>query len=187
MRIEKSGQEPFFIHESIAIVEHFEELFGKEKGYVSIFGETPEQRAKTRDILSLLADATTWSTAALVHGNKSTLFWSGMKEEDMSMCASRDAKRRFDNLLSKLEDWVYDDVIRKETKSLTGEGADVTLADPVLMAAIMYSEDSYGKDWVEDHGVLRVWCERAKKETWFVGRDELKRCESQGWIVVLGE
>ncbi|KAF2867306.1 hypothetical protein BDV95DRAFT_610720 [Massariosphaeria phaeospora] len=184
LRIERSGQEPRFVYESMAIMEYLDEVLGGGNA----FGETVEQRARTRDILSLLADAAAFQGVALIHSDKTTLSWSGIESEDaMSASAAIHATGRFHDLLCKLERWVEEDVIRKEMQSLSGEGAGATMADFVLMTAIMYFEDSYGKDWVEEHGVLRLWCERAKGQAWFAGKELLQKCEDEGWGAVLEE
>lgn len=187
MRVEQPDGSLFWVRESLAIIGWLEDVFGKEKGYDDIRGNRLEQRAKTADIMSVFADAMSWSGTSLIHSDLSTLSWSGMSQDQMSASAAVDAKRRFHLYLSRLEGWVESDVIGKETKSVSGEGANVTLADIVVMTMVMYTEDAYKKDWLEEHGVLRVWCERAKKEAWFVGIEELKRCEEGGWEVVLGK
>ncbi|KAF2794268.1 hypothetical protein K505DRAFT_324905 [Melanomma pulvis-pyrius CBS 109.77] len=181
LRLQKPGEEPFYIYESMAIMEYFEDLFASEGGYPDLRGNTLEQRARTRDVLSLLADATFWQGLSLMHGDASTLSWSGMTADQMSATAAQDARARHYRLLSKLEKWVGDGIVKKGWRSISGEGVEVSLADLVLMTAIQYAEESYGQDWIEEHGALRVWCERAKGEAWFVEREELERCEKEGF------
>lgn len=177
LRVEKPDTSPVYIHESVAILEYFEELFGKEEGYTDLRGKTPEQRAKTRDVLSLLNDAVFWGGLQLMHSHEYTLTWSGMKREQQSASSATDAKMRKDYYLSRLEGWVQEDIINKEDLSLSGQGTGGSLADFVLMAMIDYNDEIYGRDFVEEHGVLRVWWERARGAGWYVDKKGLKRLE----------
>jgi glutathione S-transferase len=177
LRIKKPGQEPFFICESMAIMEYFEELFGC-KAYPDLRGSTLEQRSRTSDILSLLQEAIVWYGVACLHGDPSTLLWSGMKTPQSSS-ASADAKMRHHKLLSKLEKWVGDGITIEGWRSLSGD-TEVTLADLVLMATVEFAEHWYAgewRDWIAEHGVLRVWCERAKEQPWFVTKEELEEMD----------
>ncbi|KAF2183477.1 hypothetical protein K469DRAFT_689942 [Zopfia rhizophila CBS 207.26] len=180
LRIEKEGKKPFHISESSSILEYFEELFSAKEGYQEMIGRTPEQRARTRDIVNLVNDAVTWSNVVTRHTDPKSLSWSGMTQEQWSESAATDAKKQVHKLFSKLETWVGEDVIRKGCKSLSGEGMDVSLADMSLMAAIMYAEDMHKWDLVEEHGVLRVWCESAKKESWVMPLEEIYKLEREG-------
>ena len=184
MRIE-NGEEggTEYVHESLAIIAFLEEVL--PRGSQDIMGSTPLQRARTHDILSVLSEAILWTSDALMHSDPNTLFWSGLTESTMSASTAKDAKKRFDRLLSKLEGWVEDGVIRGGMQNLSGQGASVTLVDIVLMTSVCYAEDFYGADWIEDHGVLRIWCERAKGAEWWVSAEALKECEVSGWEAVL--
>ena len=176
MRIEQDGDE-VWIHESIAILEYFEEMFSFGSGYVDLRGKTQEERAKTRDVLSLLADAVMWSSVALIHSNSDTTFWSGLSEDQMSKGAADQAGKKLKGLLERLEKWVEGGK----------KGTSVTLADLCLVAQVEYMRENYGTDWVNGHGVLRDWCDRVMKEGWFVGREDLEGVERSGdWSVVLG-
>jgi hypothetical protein len=104
-----------------------------------------------------------------------------------SLGLAADAQKRFHRLLSKLEEWVEKDIVKGGSQSLSGEGGGVTLADIVLMSSVSYAEDHYGKDWVEEHGVLRIWCERAKGCEWYVRAERLRECEERGWDAVLAK
>jgi dephospho-CoA kinase len=105
----------------------------------------------------------------------------------MSPVTASHAEKKCEQLLSKLERWVVEDVIDGTRKSLSGEGGDVTLADMVVMAQVEYMREMYGMDWVAEHGVLRVWCDRAKEEEWVIGREALLEVERTGnWYGVLG-
>jgi glutathione S-transferase len=188
MRIEhrEGGERVEYVRESLAIVGFLEEVFRGE-GCGNIMGNTPSQRAHTTDIISLLSDATIWSSTALIHSDPNTLSWSGLSASNMSASAAADAQKRFHRLLSKLEEWVEKDIVKGGSQSLSGEGGGVTLADIVLMSSVSYAEDHYGKDWVEEHGVLRIWCERAKGCEWYVRAERLRECEERGWDAVLAK
>jgi glutathione S-transferase len=189
---EEDGGRVEWVHESLAIIAWLEEKFPDGGGdwTGNIMGTTPLQRARTAEILSLIAEATVYSNIALIHSNPSTLSWSGLTAAEMSPSAAAAASRRFHALLAKFESWVEGDVLRGGSRSLSGEGAKVTVADVVLMCNVAYMEESYGMDWVEEHGVLRVWVERVKGEEgegWFVGVGELREAEGRGLGGVLGE
>ncbi|KAF2251343.1 hypothetical protein BU26DRAFT_281335 [Trematosphaeria pertusa] len=185
MRVEKDDDETLWVHESLSIVGWLEEVFDG----ADIYGSTISQRAKTRDILSLLNDALAWSMAEMIHSDPRTLAWSGLASaSEQSPSAAAHAAKKFHFYLQRLENWVEGDVVGKGTSSLSGEGAGVTLADVVLMSQVCYIEEMYGMDWVAEHGVLRVWVERAKGEAWWVGREALERCEKEeDWEGVLGK
>lgn len=189
MRIEHvKGGGVEYVHETESIVRYLEEVFrGKdaENGCGDIMGSTASQRARTHDIVSVVSEASVWSSVALMHSDTRTLSWSGLDASSMSASAAADARKRSHRLLSKVETWVEADVVEKKTESLSGEGGAVTLADVVLMSNIAYMEDSYGKDFVEEHGVLRLWYDRAREYGWVVGLDRLKECEESGWSAVL--
>ncbi len=146
-----------------------------------------EQRARTRDILNLLTETNIWYVVWLINTVPSTIAWSGITAEQMNATAGEHADKKVDALLSRLESWVEQDVVVDGAKSLTGKGVGVTLADVVLMAHVEYALMMYEIDAVAEHGVLRIWCERAKKERWFVESEELKKVDHGGaWDSVLG-
>ncbi|KAH7081434.1 hypothetical protein BKA63DRAFT_599777 [Paraphoma chrysanthemicola] len=193
MRVKDGDRTETWIRESSSIMEYLEEVFthegavGEGVSSVDSRGTSLHQRARTRDILSLLSDAIIWSTVAMIHSNPATTFWSGLTRADMSPATAAHAQKKFDALLSKLERWVERDVVVRKTNSLSGEGADVTFADIALMAQVEYMHEMYGLDWVAEHGVLRVWWERAKGEEWVVKREALLEAERKGeWGCVLG-
>lgn len=186
VRIQHVDGSEFWVKESMAILDYFEEVFSTNEGYPNLLGSNIEQRARTRDIISLLSETSHWSLVFLIHSNSSTLSWSGLTAEQMSPSTAAHAQKKFHVLLSKLETWVDLDVRRNQMKSLSGEGGDMTLADIVLMAQIEYAEMMFGIDFVEEHGVLRLWCERMKTECWYVSNEELKNVESgRNWEIVL--
>jgi glutathione S-transferase len=189
LRITYADGTGFWIRETNAILEYFEEeVFSVANGYPDLRGSTIQQRARTRDVLSLLSGAIIWSSVELVHSDPKTISWSGLKQDEMSASAAVNARGKFDGLLSRLENWVQGDVISSGSKSLSGAGEGVTLADLCLMAQVEYMREMYGMDWVGEHGVLRVWCDRTKGEVWVVSRDLLREVEETGdWARVLGE
>lgn len=180
--IDKPDAERFFVYESSAILEYLEELFSSREGYVDLRGKTIEQRIRTRDIISLLGDVILFHGQHIINTEPSSLSWSGLKREEWSSVSAARAVGRKHQLLSKLEDLVFTDIIREETPSISGKGAEATLADFSLMAMIQYHEDYYeGKDVIAEHGILRLWCERAMQQTWFINFARLKKLEDEGF------
>lgn len=167
----------------MAIIEYFEDLFPVADGYKDLRGTTVRDKARTRDILSLLGDAIVWSGVALVHLNVSTTSWSGLREEHMSETAANHATGKLEGLLGKLESWFEES---KEEK-LMGEKESVTLADVCLVAQVEYMREMYGINWLEGLEGLEGWYGKMKGEKWVVGRKELEGVEKYGvWKVVLG-
>ena len=183
LRIEKMNAPPFFIHESGAILEWFEDIFGFEQGYKDLRGTDALQRARTRDILNLLTDAIVWTGVKIIHSDSSSLSWSGLTREQWSETAAKDAQNRVQYYLSRLEEWVTP-AIQKGSKSLSGLEVEVTLADFAVMAMVQYQEENIGRDWIAGHKNLREWCERAKQEAWFVSREQLDEMERVGFEVL---
>lgn len=168
-------------------MEYLEEIFPTGDEYNDLRGATIEQRARCRDIVGVLNDAILYHGQHLIHSHPYTLEWSGLKREDWSVATASHAKARKHQLLSRIEDWVYEEIIEKEAMSLAGEGADVTLADISFMAIVQYNQEYYdGLDFLEEHGVLRVWYERVEGAEWCVGREELERF-GKGDLRGLGE
>jgi glutathione S-transferase len=186
LRIVYADGTTFWIHETSAILGYFEEVFSVAAGYPDLRGENMQQRARTHDVLSVLANAGMWSGVTLVHSNANTTSWSGLAADEMSESAAVHARGKFRALLAQLEKWVQGDVVGDGSKSLSGAGASVTLADLCLVAQVEYMREMYGLDWVEGHGVLAAWCERKKGEEWVVGREVLKEVEETGeWTKIL--
>jgi glutathione S-transferase len=186
MRIEPNGKDEEWVRESSAIMDYVEELFNVEQGYKGMMGDTVLQRARCRDILSLLSDAMVWSGVHLMHSNTSTTSWSGLERSDMSVSAAAHADEKFGSLMGKLEGWVEGDVVGKRSKSLCG-GQVATMADIVLMAGVQYFREMYGVDWIAGFVVLKCWYDRNQDEDWVVKREKLLRVESTGmWDEVLG-
>ena len=187
MRITYADGTVFWIYESNAIMEYFEEVFSVDNGHLDVRGATIQQRARTRDILSLLSDAITWSNVALVHSDPNTMSWSGLTEDEMSESAAKHAHGKFHMLLSRLEARIQGDVVGNKSQSLSGDSAHVTLADICVMAQVEYMQEMYGLDWVAEHGVLRVWYDRTKGQSWVVSRSALQDVERTGeWTGILG-
>jgi glutathione S-transferase len=181
MRVEdESGT--FFVRESIAILEYFEEVFEVETGYEDLRGKTLQQRVKTCDILSLLADATGWGGVSLIHSNPTTTYWSGLSRAAMSEGAAAHAKMKFCAQMEKLERWAG-----QGKGSLSGVGTGVTLADVCLMAQVEYMQEVYGMDWLEGFVGLKSWCDRKSGEEWVIKKEGLEGVERSGdWSGVLG-
>jgi len=178
LRITHTDGKEVWIRESLSILSYFEDLFPSTAGWPDLRGETPEGRAQTRDILSLLNDAMHWSLVCLINFDAKTTFWSGMKEEDMSSGVAEHAKGKWQFCLGRLEKWLQDDVGKVVERN--------SIAGVVLLAQVEYHEMMYG-DWIEGHAVLREWVERMKGEAWYVESTGLKGVEEGiGWRAVLG-
>ena len=179
MRIEHDNERVTWVRESLSILEYFEELFpgSTSNKWKDLRGETAEQRAQTRDILSLLNDAMHWSLIKLIHSDPNTTFFSGLSMEEMSPSAAAHAGRKLDFYLGRLEEWI---------EGSGGVGKEATLAGVVLLAQVEYHEMMYGADWIEGYDELREWVERMKKEEWYVRSEVLKSVEEDGmWEKVL--
>jgi glutathione S-transferase len=187
MRVEHGNtkEDVLWIRESIAIMEYLEEVFTEKDGYADLRGSTIQQRARTRDAMSLLGEAIVWSVVGMVHSNPATLSWSGLAKEGMSDSAAGHADGKMKMLLGKLEGWVDE---REGCVSLSGKGGDTTIVDVLVMAHVEYIKEVYGVDWVRGHEALTAWCEKVRREEWVIGREDLKRVEESGeWEGVLGQ
>jgi glutathione S-transferase len=188
MRVEAADR-VFWVWESMAIMEYFEEVFGVEDEYEDLRGSTVMQRSRTRDVLSLLGDAIVWSNVALIHFDSKTTSWSGLTQEQMSADAAAHAQGKFRALLRRLEEWVIEnDVKREGSGSLSGPGVRVTLADVCVVAHVEYLREMYGVEWLERSEGLVGWCATRKGEEWVVGREDLDGVErGAGWSGVLDD
>ncbi|KAK3710989.1 hypothetical protein LTR37_010010 [Vermiconidia calcicola] len=87
-----------FIFQSIPILEYLEDVYAPHSGTPDMRGTTPEERAKVRDCLSVISEAT--DTFGLYVHNASKIF-DGMEEQDRG--AASVALKRTHHLLSLLE------------------------------------------------------------------------------------
>jgi glutathione S-transferase len=177
--------EVVWIRESAAIIAYFEDVFSGGMGCKDLWGGTVQQRARTRDGLSLLNDVTCWSAVDMVHSNAATLSWSGLNEEGMSMSAAEHARGKVDMLLGRLDGWVKES--GQKCGSLSGRGGEVTILDVAVMS-LGYLQEMYGEDGLGGHVVLKGWWERLRGAEWVLSREELQKVEESGeWAVVLNE
>ena len=180
LRVKHTDGRTTWIRESLSILEYFEDLFPSSQGFQDLRGQTLEQKAHTRDILSLLNDAIHWSLIVLVHSHPVSTSWSGISANEMSFTTAKHAERKLHFYLTRLEQWLEED----------GEKAmmDSTLASLVIVAQVEYHQMMYEADWVNGHAVLRRWVEGMKEQKWFVESDELKDAERNGrWESLLGK
>ncbi|KAJ4367737.1 hypothetical protein N0V86_009858 [Didymella sp. IMI 355093] len=176
MRIVHADGKESWIRESLSILEYLEDLLPSP----SLVGESAEERAQTRDIVSLLNDTMHWGLIHLIHSDPKTTFWSGLSEDEMSKSTAEHAKGKFEFYLQRLEDWTRDDggAIMRRT----------TIAGIVLLAQVEYHEMMYGANWIEGHTVLREWIHGMQEEVWYVESGMLKGVEDgKGWETILGE
>ena len=179
LRLEHADGRTTWIRESLSILEYFEDLFPSSHGFKDLKGQTLEQRAQTRDILSLLNDSMHWSLIVLVHSHPYSTSWSGLSADQMSSTTAAHAERKLHFYLNRLEQW------------LEGDGGedmmDLTLASLVIVAQVEYHKMMYDADWLKGHDVLRRWVEGMKAQKWFVESGELKGVERSGrWESLLG-
>jgi hypothetical protein len=178
LRITLANGKKIWIRDSLSILSYFESLFPSSAGWPDLLGETPEDRAHTSDVLSLLSDAMHWSLVCLINCDPKTTFWSGLKGEDMSSGVAEHAKGRWRFHLDRLGRWLQDDdgqVMQRDT-----------IAGVVLLAQVEYHDMMCGADWVEGNAVLRKWVESMKGEAWYVESRVLKGVEEGvGWELVL--
>ena len=188
LRIEHGNGKEFWIHESNAILEYFEDIFPTSEGYPDMRGDTIEQRARTRDVVSLLADVLTWTMVKIMNTFPAASSWSGLAAEHMSTNAAEHADEKLHSLLSRVEKWVKEDVVTRSSESLSGEGGSVTLADIVLMAQNEYALMAFKTNLLDEHDVLRVWWDRNKRADWFITSEDLMKVEQgEGWESVIGK
>lgn len=179
LRIAHANGREVWIRESLSILEYFEEIFPSTDGWVDLRGDTPEERAQTRDVLCLLNDAMHWSLVHLINSDPKTTFWSGLREEDISGRVAEHAKGKFKFYLDRLERWLPGDGKRVVERN--------SIANVALLAQVEYHETMYGADWIEGHALLRKWVESMKEQAWYVESSVLKRVEEgMGWETVLG-
>lgn len=184
MRLSYADGTHFFIHETSSILEYLQEIFPDGP---DIRGETVHQRARSRDILSLLSEAIVWYGVEVFHSDPNTASWSGLKVEDQSPAAAAHGRMKVGALLGKLEGWVRDDVKGKGGVSLVG-GEQATLADLALMAPVDYFAEKFGTEWIKGYGVLGMWYGWMKEQDWVVGGKSLAEVEEKGeWGVLLGK
>ena len=183
MRLSYADGTHFFIHETSSILEYLQEIFPDGP---DIKGETAHQRARSRDVLSLLSEAIVWYGVEKFHSDHNTASWSGLKVEDQSRAAAAHGKMKVGTLLDKFEAWVREDVEGKGGVSLVG-GGHATLADLAHMAPVEYFGEKFGADWIKGYEVLEMWYRRMKKQDWVVAGKGLAEVEDKGeWGVLLG-
>jgi len=148
-----------FIKQSVAVIEYFEDIcdaaqyssspasaqakLGSESG-PSMRGNSPEERARVREILALAEEATMHFGVAC---HKGTALFAGLEEQDSKISKfSLDACKK---ALALIEAYYVDEYRPDE-----GEGK-VTMADCVLFSLLQFSKELYGRDLIEDFAALR--------------------------------
>ena len=180
-----------FIKQSIGVIEYFEDIcdaaksskspetiqtkFGLEGG-PSMRGDTPEARARTREILALADEASTHFGVAC---HKGTALFSSLEEQDpKTSIFALDACRK---ALGLLEAYYVDD------HRFEQGGGGVTIADCVLFSLLQFSRELYGRDLIEDlPGLKRFYGLFKERESAKIGDDfypEMIKKLSQDWTV----
>lgn len=144
-----------FVKQSIAILEYFEDicehasLQASEDGredetyFRTMRGTTPEERARTRDILALADEASTFFGFACHKG--SSLFSNLESQSPMASVMALEWCRR---ALEKIE-VVYEDDHRFEVLPGTrNSGNRSNIADCVLFSLLQFSKELYGRDLI---------------------------------------
>ena len=144
-----------FLKQSLTILEYFEDICDSEslqasgKGredetyFRTMRGTTPEERARTRDILALADEASTFFGFACHKG--SSLFSS---LESQSPMASRMASEWCRRALEKIEVFYEDDRRFDATDGTRDSGSGSNIADCVLFSLLQFSKELYGRDLI---------------------------------------
>ncbi|KAK3680787.1 hypothetical protein LTR37_021067 [Vermiconidia calcicola] len=136
-----------FIFQSIPILEYLEDVYGPESGTPDMRGSTTEERAKVRDCLSVISEAT--DTFGLYVHNASKIL-DGMEEQDRG--AATVALKRTHHLLSLLEK-----IADPNGPWLASAGEGPTIVDCVAMSTIQFAREVYIVDLTEGHPRLRAF------------------------------
>ncbi|RDL42276.1 uncharacterized protein BP5553_02255 [Venustampulla echinocandica] len=148
------------IKQSIAIMEYFEDVCDNpesrfQQAAPSMRGKTPEERARTREIVLLAEEATTYFSTAAHKGNA---MFALMEEQDPK--SSRLAMESCRKTLKVLEEYYQDDRRFEGPKNTTdSEGSGVTIGDCVLFSLLQFSKRFYERDLVEKLHNLRKFYE----------------------------
>ena len=135
------------IHESIAIIEYFEDL-ADVQGLRTMRGRTPQERARVRDMLGLTEQLTIGVELAAVHG--CTVFSSEI-EGQQSAPSVRWLLRYCDKQLSRISEYASSEgpfLVKLADESTE---RSVTVADCVLFATLQYARELFGLDFSKAH------------------------------------
>jgi glutathione S-transferase len=180
-----------FIKQSIGVLEYFEDICDAAKsssspetvqtklgleGGPSMRGNTPEEKARTRGIMTLAVEATTHFGTAC---HKGTALWASLQEQDPK--AARFAWEDCQKGLGLLEPYYLDD------HRLEKSGGGVTIADCVLFSLLQFSAELYGRDLTEGFaGLKRFYNLFKERESAKIGKDfypEIVKTMAQDWTV----
>lgn len=136
------------IRSSIAILEYLEECFPEP----DMIGRTPEERALTRELVSV-ADEAALQLGIWCH--KGSPVFAGAEEQsaDAARFASQSYRRQLDRL----------DRLLAETGGPFLTGDKVSLADCVAMATLEFAEGAYGVPLPQEFEWLSHWYARFKE------------------------
>lgn len=146
------------IHESIAILEYFEDL-ADARGLQSMRGHTPQDRASVREMLGLTEQVTISIELAAVHG--CVAFAPGI-ENAQSAPSVRWLLRYCHQQLDRIAEYASPKgpfLVNLEDDTT---GRRVTIADCVLFAILQYAQLAFGFDLAKEHPRVQVFYDAFK-------------------------
>ena len=134
-----------YIFQSAAILEYLEDVYGPKFGTPNMRGFSPEDRAKVRDCMNILCEATDFF--GFYCHNASKLFAT---VEEQSPDAAKMAIARVHHMLSLVEK-----LADPGGPWLAGSSGTPTIADCVAMSTMQFAEAVYGYNLTEGHPRLK--------------------------------
>ncbi|KAK5173243.1 uncharacterized protein LTR77_001924 [Saxophila tyrrhenica] len=141
----EGAEDGVYIVQSVALLEYLEDQYGPGSGTPDMRGSTPEERAKVRDCMSVICEATDFF--GFYCHNASKLF-STMEEQ--SEGAAKQALARTHHMLSSLEK-----MADAKGPWLASSGDHPMLVDCIAMSTMQFAEAVYKVDLTEDHPRLK--------------------------------
>ncbi|GME48588.1 uncharacterized protein LTHEOB_10119 [Neofusicoccum parvum] len=171
-----SENDPHWITQSASILEYLEAKFPAAAGYRDLQGSTPEQQARSRDIILFAHELMQWTNVQMRHASEERMHWFGIQREHISAGASADAHFQVRRLLTRVENLVRDDVLKRQALSLAG-GNDVTVGDCIFAAFVASGRDLMGVDWIDGMEALTQWYDRAQANKWLPSQETIAELE----------
>lgn len=136
------------IRSSIAILEYLEERFPEP----DMIGHTPEERALTRELMSV-ADKAALHLGIWCHKGSPVCAGAEEQSADAARFAAHSYRRQLDRL----------DLLLRETGGPFLGGDRISLADCVAMATLEFAEGAYGVPLPQELERLGAWYTRFKE------------------------
>lgn len=129
-----------YIYQSAAILEYLEDVYSNQEP--DMRGITPKVRARVRDCMAIVNDATTWLELYIQNGSS---LYAAMREQSVE--AAKEGLMRMHKSLSLLEK-----LADAEGPFLVGDSP--TTVGCVLAATVRFAKGVYGVDLLEEHSRL---------------------------------